>query len=86
MAAPSGVPVLVPVVDGEVVTRRSGSWQGAIVDMYFAPGVGASSPTIANTMRWQTGEVERYVFHAELQLVPRGRRSVVVDYAALLRR
>jgi len=80
------VPVLVPVVDGDVVTRRSGSGQGAIVDTYFAPGGDASSPTIANMIRWQTGEVERYMFHAELQLVPRGRRRVVVDYAALLRR
>jgi hypothetical protein len=52
----------------------------------FAPGGDASSPTIANMIRWQTGEVERYMFHTELQLVPRGRRRVVVDYAALLRR
>ena len=80
------MPVLVPYVDGDVVMRRSGGGQGAIVDTYFAPGVDASSPTIAYTIRWQTGEVERDMFHAELQLIPKGRRRVVVDYAALLRR
>jgi len=35
------------------------------------------------TIRWETGEIERDIFHAELQRVPQGRRRVVVNYAAL---
>ena len=62
--------------------RRAGGGSGAIVDTYFAPGVDAT-PTVAYTIRWETGEIERDIFHVELQLVPQGRRRVVVNYAAL---
>ena len=82
-AADAPAPAIVPFVDGDPVMRRAGGGSGAIVDTYFAPGVDAVTPTVAYTIRWETGEVERDIFHAELQLVPQGRRRVVVNYAAL---
>ena len=74
--------LVVLFVNGDHVMRRAGGGSGAI-DTYFAPGVDAITPTVAYTIRWETGKIERDIFHAELQPVPQGRRRVVVNYAAL---